>query len=106
MHILSFPINKKLRCIRDLRGDHIPLLEHMKKVTIETITKIYKLYESQLKIFVHYDPSTYHLHIHFMYIEYIEGYSSVEYSHEINSVIYNLSIDNDYYKKIVLNKFF
>jgi hypothetical protein len=55
-------------------------------------------------MFFHYDPSTYHLHIHFVNTSNYDSRSSVEYSHELNSVIFNLSICSNYYKEAVLNK--
>jgi|LakMenEpi03Aug12_release.lakeMendotaPanAssembly.Ray.scaffolds.fasta_scaffold414217_1 m7GpppX diphosphatase len=104
LHILCLPTNKNIRTIRDLTSEHIPLLQRMKDVTLETIEKIYGLTEENLKIFFHYEPSTYHLHIHFINTVYTKSLSSVEYSHDLDSVIFNLSIDSDYYKKIKLNR--
>lgn len=106
LHILSFPLDKTIRCIRELNNSHINLLKHIKNKTIQIIENIYNLLEEKLKIFIHYDPSTYHLHIHFINTRFLDTDSSVEYSHEINNVIFNLSIDTDYYKKIILNKRF
>jgi m7GpppX diphosphatase len=104
MHILCLPIDKSLRTIRSLDITHIPLLKHMKEVTCSVIKKKYKIDECYIKKFFHYEPSTYHLHIHFINVENVECESSVEYSHELDSVIFNLSICSNYYKQIVLNK--
>lgn len=104
LHILALPIDKSIRTIRELDLDDVPLLNHMKKVTLKKIQEKYGLKEENLKIFFHYDPSTYHLHIHFMNTEYTDSFSSVEYSHDLDSVIFNLKIDSDYYKKIRLNR--
>ena len=99
-------MDKQLRTIRELTKEHIPLLEHMKKTTLEKIEKVYGLKEGSLKIYFHYEPSTYHLHIHFVNISYKDAGSSVEYSHDLDSVIFNLSLDSDYYRKIKLNRRF
>jgi diadenosine tetraphosphate (Ap4A) HIT family hydrolase len=104
LHIMCLPVDKNLRSIRDLTCIHISLLEHMRKITIQQIEEKYGLKEDSLKMFFHYDPSTYHLHIHFMNTSYTKCNSSVEYSHDLDSVIFNLKIDTDYYKKIKLNK--
>jgi m7GpppX diphosphatase len=110
LHILCIAVDKSLRCLRDLESKHISLLEHMKNKTISIISSKYNIYdsipfsESDLKIYIHYEPSTYQLHIHFVNNQYTDSTSSVEYSHEINSVIYNLNLDNNYYKNIILNK--
>ena len=104
LHILCLPTDITIRCIRSLTNQHIDLLEHMKKQTIDTIQKFYTLDETRLKIFIHYEPSTYHFHIHFVNIDLIHVNSSVEYSHELNYVLFNLSICPNYYQQIVLHK--
>jgi m7GpppX diphosphatase len=104
LHILCLPIDKDLRTIRDLSLKDVPLLEQMKDITLNMIEKNYGLKEENLKIFFHYDPSTYHLHIHFVNTAYTESWSSVEYSHDLDTVIFNLKMDSDYYKKIKLNR--
>jgi m7GpppX diphosphatase len=86
----------------------------MKRVTLEQIEEEqieeeqieenYELKEENLKIFFHYDPSTYHLHMHFINTKNTKSGSSVEYSHDLDMVIFNLKLDSDYYKKINLNK--
>lgn len=104
LHILCLPTDKSLRTIRDLRVKHVSMLEYMKKATLQQIKEIYGLKEENLKIFFHYDPSTYHLHIHFINTENTDAWSSVEYSHDLDTVIFNLTMDSDYYKKIKLNR--
>jgi m7GpppX diphosphatase len=104
LHILCLPTDVSLRSIRSLTAENIPLLEHMKKVTLETIKNKYGLDECYLKMFFHYEPSTYHLHIHFINTSHYEARSSVEYSHELNNVIFNLSIYSQYYKVAILNR--
>ena len=104
LHILCLPTDITLRSIRSLTADHIPLLEHMKKVTLETIKAKYGVDECYLKIFFHYEPSTYHLHIHFINTAHYEARSSVEYSHELNNIIFNLSLYSQYYKVAILNR--
>ena len=96
LHLLSIPFNKSIRCIRDLNSTHIELLKYMKIKSLEIIKNNFNLDETELKIFFHYEPSTYHLHIHFINV--------VEYSHSLDNVIFNLELDSDYYKKIFMNK--
>jgi len=104
LHILCMPIDITLRCIRSLNSSHIHLLEHMKRTALDVIKCKYGLDENQLKMFFHYEPSTYHLHIHFVNVSYHDSRSSVEYSHELNSVLFNLSICPTYYQDVILNK--
>lgn len=104
LHLLCLPTDVSLRSIRSLTSDHIPLLEHMKRMTLNVIKEKYGYDEYYIKMFFHYEPSTYHLHIHFVNASNHESRSSVEYSHELNNVIFNLTICSDYYQKVVLNK--
>ena len=76
----------------------------MKKVTCLVIKEKYGIDECYLKKFFHYEPSTYHLHIHFSNITDKDVNSSVEYSHDLDTVIFNLFICSNYYKRIDLNK--
>ena len=105
LQVLTIVTDKSIRSIRDLDYSHVQLLKLMYSMTITTIKKTYNVDESELKSFLHYEPSTYLLHIHFVHINNIDFRSSIEYSHDINSVIFNLTLDSDYYKKISLNKF-
>ena len=104
LHVLTFPFDRSLRSIRSLDGSHINLLIHCRDNTLKIIEQVYGYQQEQIKMFLHYTPTTYHLHIHFMLITNTAANSSVEYSHELSNVIYNLSIKSDYYKTIVMNK--
>jgi hypothetical protein len=103
LQLLCMPIDRKLRCIRSLDTSHVSLLEHMKLVTLQVIREKYGLEEEYIRMYFHYEPSTYHLHIHFVNTASNQLHSSVEYSHELNSVIFNLKMNSDYYKIIKLN---
>jgi m7GpppX diphosphatase len=104
MHLLCLPTDITLRSIRSLTSEHIPLLEYMKQITLYIIKQKYDIDEHYVKMFFHYEPSTYHLHIHFVNIAHHDARSSVEYSHELNNVIFNIYICPDYYQRVILNK--
>lgn len=104
LHILCMPVDVTLQSIRSLNATHINLLNHMKYITLNVIKNLYGLDESRLKIYIHYEPSTYHLHVHFVNLAHKDSNSSVEYSHELNTVIYNLSLYSDYYKGFLLKR--
>jgi m7GpppX diphosphatase len=104
MHLLSFPKDSTLRTLRSLEGKHVPFLKYLKKITCEKIKECYDLDENQMKAFIHYAPSTYHLHIHFVHIHHPTCESSTEYSHFLDDVIYNLSMQSDYYQNHDLRK--
>jgi m7GpppX diphosphatase len=103
LQLLCMPIDKRLRTIRSLQLCDIELLEHMKQVTLQVIREKYGLEEEYIKMYFHYEPSTYHLHIHFVNTASNQLHSSVEYSHELNNVIFNLKMNSYYYRIIKLN---
>ena len=103
LQLLCMPIDRNLRSIRSLDASHIYLLEHMKTVTLNVIREKYGLEEGYIKMYFHYEPSTYHLHIHFVNTASNQLHSSVEYSHELNNVMFNVKMMSDYYKIVLLN---
>jgi m7GpppX diphosphatase len=101
-HILAIPKRKDIKSIRDLDSTHIDMLEHILNKTIIIIKDNYNIDKSKLKIYFHYPPSTWHLHIHFSTIENTCVSSSIEYSYQLYQVIFNLKLCSEYYKKINL----
>lgn len=58
--------------------------------------------KSQLRIYLHYQPSFYHLHIHFTYLRHEAPGIFAERAHLLANVISNLELLPEYYKKITL----
>lgn len=104
MYLLAFPTDKTLHSLRDLNGTHIDLLTHIQTKTFETIKNLFGFDSDIIKSFIHYSPTTYHLHIHWVLISNTNVNSSVEYSHNLSNVITNLKIKNDYYQIVELDK--
>jgi len=109
LHIVAFFKDRTLRCIRDLNGNHIDLLEHVKNKSCEVLKKNYNLTENQLNILFHYRPSVWLLHIHFINSMFKTYDVAVDKAHYVFNVIENLKLDSEYFKKIKLqvykNKF-
>jgi m7GpppX diphosphatase len=105
MYLLAFPTDKTLHSIRDLTGvAHAALLEHLRDKCLQVIKEIYGFESDVVKMFIHYAPTTYHLHVHFTLLSKTEAASSVEYSHELTNVITNIKLVPDYYQRITMNK--
>jgi len=102
LHILALFTNKDLKTLRDLKKDHIPLLESALKEGFKIIKNLYNVDEDKIKAYFHYPPSTWLLHIHFNSIDYTTVSSSVEYSHLVRNVIENINLVDDYYSKVSL----
>lgn len=104
MYLLAFPTDKLIHSLRDLDNSHISLLTHIQTKTLEIIKKIFGFESDIIKSFIHYSPTTYHLHIHWTLISNTNVNSSVEYSHNLSNVITNIKIKSDYYQIVILDK--
>ncbi|CAG9761652.1 unnamed protein product [Ceutorhynchus assimilis] len=102
LYFLAICNRRDLKSLRDLTGDHLVLLNNIKTKTLQAIEAKYKLDSSQLRIYLHYQPSFYHLHIHFTYIKHEAPGILAERAHLLTIVIGNLQLASDYYKKITI----
>ncbi|KFQ37570.1 m7GpppX diphosphatase, partial [Mesitornis unicolor] len=68
----------------------------------EAITKRFGVPGSQLRVYLHYQPSYYHLHVHFTALGYDAPGSAVERAHLLADVIDNLELDPAFYRKRAL----
>jgi m7GpppX diphosphatase len=98
-HMLTFVKDFSIRSMRDLNGSHISLLEDILRIGSEEIEKEYKIKQENLKIYVHYPPTSWILHIHFNVIDDTSSSSSVEYSNSLYNIILNLKMNGDYFKQ-------
>lgn len=58
-----------LKSLRSLTAEHLPLLRNIQSKGVAAIHEKYELNETQLRIYLHYQPSFYHLHVHFTYLK-------------------------------------
>jgi len=110
LHIVAYFKDRSFKCMRDLTGEQIELIEYVKNKSCEVIKKNYNLTEDQLNILFHYRPSVWLLHMHFINVLFKTNDVAVDKAHSIYNVIENLKLDRDYFKKIKLhvykNKYF
>jgi m7GpppX diphosphatase len=97
---LIFPKNDRIFSIRDLELKHVKLLSSMRS-KIEYFMKLkFNIEPDKLRMYFHYPPSFWYLHIHVNLFDFLIPGINVEYSHMLSTVIENLTIDSDYYKKV------
>ena len=66
------------------------------------VTKKYGLDPSCIRAFLHYQPTFYHLHVHFTNIQFDAPGRNAEKAHMLSTVISNLEISFDYYSKATI----
>ncbi|KAL4885315.1 HIT-like domain-containing protein [Aspergillus karnatakaensis] len=65
LHLLALVQRRDIWSLRDLKKKHVPWLRYLRKRVLEGTVKMYPdLEEDQLKLYVHYQPTYYHFHIH------------------------------------------
>lgn len=69
LHLLALVERRDIWSLRDLRRRHIPWLEHMRAKLMDATVATYPSIErDQLKLYVHYQPTYYHFHIHIVHV--------------------------------------
>jgi m7GpppX diphosphatase len=102
LYLLAIVTDRSIKSLRDLNGSHLKLLSNIKSKSLEAIKSKYDLDASQIRAYFHYQPSFYHLHVHFTYLKFDAPGIFCEKSHLLTTVINNLRLLPDYYKKATL----
>ena len=100
LYLVAIVHRRDLKSLRDLNGDHLSLLKNIKKKGVEAIRAKYQgINESNLRIYFHYQPSYYHLHVHFTALQFEAPGCKVERAHLLDHVINNIEMVPDYYAR-------
>ena len=102
MHCLGMPLRRDLRSLRDLRGEHVPMLEEMRRSALKAVEDRCGLREGEVRAYLHYQPSFYHLHVHFANVQCSNFGTDSLRAHPLHQVIDNLKMDGSYYEKATL----
>lgn len=102
LYLVAIVHRRDLKSIRDLNSNHLPLLKNIRSKGINAIKEKYGLNESNLRIYLHYQPSYYHVHVHFTALSFEAPGCKVERAHLLDHVISNIELVPDYYDKATL----
>lgn len=103
LYLVAIVHKKGIKSIRDLTTDHIPLLQNILLQGTEAIVNKYHIDPDRLRIYLHYQPSYYHLHVHFTSVSYEAPNAHVERAHLLDTVISNLMMVPDYYQRATIS---
>ncbi|CAL8358388.1 unnamed protein product [Merluccius merluccius] len=103
LYLIAIVHQRDLKSLRDLTASHLPLLQNICTKGKAAILKRYGLPSSKLRIYFHYQPSYYHLHIHFTALSFDVPGCGVVRAHLLSDVIQNLQSDSHYYRKRTLS---
>lgn len=95
MTIFSDP---KLQSLRDLTGEHLPLLKRVQESINQVLIDNFGIKYENVRVYFHYPPTFYRLHIHIMHLALESLSCRVERCHDLNLVIQNIGIKSSYYQ--------
>ncbi|KZT34788.1 scavenger mRNA decapping enzyme, partial [Sistotremastrum suecicum HHB10207 ss-3] len=103
LYVVAIAKSVALRSLRDLRGEHIPLLKDIRR-TARQYVQGKGLAGSAVRMFIHYQPSYYHFHVHVVNANHFGSLGTiVGQAHLLDDVISLLELDGEIYKKVTLN---
>ncbi len=101
LHCLAIVKCREILSVRDLTADHTDLLKSILEKGCKAIETKYGVHRSQLRAYVHYHPTFWHLHVHFKLVQNISSYE-FDRIHSIFSILQNIKIRSDYYQTVPL----
>lgn len=69
LYLLAMPKIKGLKSVRDLKGEHLPMLESIAETTYQTVQEKYNIPKEKLLVYFHYLPTYWLLHIHVVHVD-------------------------------------
>lgn len=103
MYCIALCHRRDISSLRDLTEQHLPLLHNMRSKALQAIEQRYGIAADKIRVFVHYQPSYYHFHVHFVHIKY-EGSGLVAgKAHLLDDIIDNITtFGGDFYQRRTL----
>jgi m7GpppX diphosphatase len=102
MYYLAIFKNKELRSIRDLNKSHLPLLNKVRDISINKIKELHNIDGDQLRLYFHYHPSFWQLHMHINLITKPWHGALSDCAHLLSTVINNIELVDNYYQKAII----
>ena len=102
LHLLAIVTDDSLRCLRDLTGAHVDLLERLERQCMQVVSERFHVDARHVLVFVNYPPSVYQLHFHVCApFRRVASYDAFR-MHSLTSILSNLRMNGDYYRQVTL----
>ncbi|KAF9561794.1 mRNA decapping enzyme [Agrocybe pediades] len=70
LYLIAIVQDRSIRSLRDLRRRHIPLLQSIRREAARVVGEKWGLGKGSLRMYIHYQPSYYHFHVHMVNANY------------------------------------
>ncbi|KIO31829.1 hypothetical protein M407DRAFT_241602 [Tulasnella calospora MUT 4182] len=96
LYLVALVHASDIKSLRDLRKCHISLLKSIRREVARVSMEKWGVGQDSLRLFIHYQPSYYHLHVHAITLE-MEGWKgmSVAHAHLLDDVISLLETESE-----------
>ncbi|KAH9918749.1 scavenger mRNA decapping enzyme [Epithele typhae] len=71
LYLMAITFNRNIRSLRDLTKAHIPMLTSIRREGARVAQEKWGLASGSLRMFIHYQPSYYHFHVHIVNANYV-----------------------------------
>ncbi|KAF9052263.1 scavenger mRNA decapping enzyme [Hymenopellis radicata] len=104
LYLVAIARDASLRSLRDLRQEHLPLLRSIRAEAYKVVQNRWGLGPGSLRMWIHYQPSYYHFHVHIANASYeAPGFGmAVGQAHLLEDVISLLEISSNIFEKMTL----
>lgn len=101
LYLCCIVTRQDISSIRDLNGSHVEFLKRLRSTILKITSEKYGISRDQLRLFIHYQPSYYHFHIHVVSLKRsgLNDGISVGKAILLDDIIDNITLASDYYQK-------
>ncbi|KAL5014599.1 hypothetical protein ScPMuIL_008869 [Solemya velum] len=99
LYLQAIVMQRNIKSLRDLDQTHIKLLKNILNKGLANIKEHFGVPETKLRIYLHYQPSYYHLHVHFTHVKLENPGFDADRAHLLTSVIENIEAYANFYQE-------
>ncbi|KAI0646139.1 scavenger mRNA decapping enzyme [Trametes meyenii] len=96
LYLVAISLNRSIRSLRDLNKTHLDMLRCIRRQAARVVKERWGLDQGSLRMFIHYQPSYYHFHVHVVNANYqgLPGMSAGQ-AHLLDDIISLIECDPD-----------
>jgi m7GpppX diphosphatase len=103
LYWVAISMRSDILSLRSLGHQHLDFLKKLRDTSYNLVKEKAGLARSQLRLFIHYQPSYYHFHVHITAVAFSDAPGVVSgQAHLLDTVIDNIELYPEYYQKATL----